>query len=201
MVCCIAVLNMACNETTVAVAPNVSDRLEWPKPNLSVKDYAAWLEDESHGFTKRRQFDKIHADAMYVPAEYKAIQELGSTGNDEVRRKEVAEGYSELEFYRITLSIPEYNDEAIKYGSSGNEAYQQRVHSYSFMANHDAKLICGNDTLACPIHTWERSFNASNKIVLEFAFPAKEIKPIAHESREFIFYDGIFGLGPLHYRF
>jgi hypothetical protein len=191
----------ACESDISGVAQSTSEKLNWPSDGLSAGEYKAWVMDESHGFTRRKTLNEFEVMMTYVPSELKAIRELGAECDDMARRKQEAENFSELEFYELTLAIPSFKDEAIKYGVGDQVEYQNRVQYYGFHAHDDALLICGKDSITCPIHTWERTYNATNKVVLEFAFPAATLQNKKEEPREIIFNERIFGCGPIHFRF
>lgn len=197
----LASILFSCEQNIEGTAQSNSEKLQWPDGELTAAEFASWVRSEENGFVRNKPINDITFSATYVPAEFKAIRELGHDANDISKRKEVAQNYMDLEFYELGITIPEFSDEALKYGVGDLTNYQERVQYYSFGAHRDALLICKGDTILCPVHTWERTFQAKNNITLGFAFPADKLKDNKDEPRELVFYDRIFGKGPLHFRF
>lgn len=191
----------SCEEGIESTAQSQSAKLNWPDESLPASEFASWVREEENGFIRKKPINDITFSASYIPAEFKAIRELGSEANDMSKRREVAANYQDLEFYEVGITIPDFQDEAIRYGVGDMTNYQERVQYYSFGANRDVLLICNGDTVECPVHSWERTFQAQNNITLGFAFPAEKLKDYKNHPRELVFYDRIFGKGPLHFRF
>jgi hypothetical protein len=199
----IAISMIACSGDPIeGVAPAKSDRLEWPGAGLTPAEYREWIEDPSHGFVRTKTLGAFIIEARYLTAELKAIQILGDASADVELRRAEAQKYSELEYYSISLKMPEFKDELLKLNVHNDIGlYQQRVQYYGFYAHQDAKLITGGDTIPCAVHNWERTYNAANKLQLEFAFPSSSLLNREDLFREFIFTDRIFGNGPIYFRF
>lgn len=199
----IAMTMIACSGDPIeGVASAKSDRLEWPGTALTPSEYREWIEDPAHGFVRTKTLGAFIIEARYVTPELKAIQILGEASTDIELRRAEARRYSELEYYSISLKLPEYKDELLKL-NVGNDIgmYQQRVQYYGFYVHQDVKLITGSDTIPCAVHNWERTYGAANKIQLEFAFPSSSLLNREESFREFIFTDRVFGNGPIHFRF
>lgn len=182
-------------------SPSRSSKLDWPSGGLSIIEYTEWINDSENGFVRNKVFDALHFQAKYIPSELKAIRSLGVEAENFEKRKHEAELFRELEFYEIILTVVDHNDELLNYQLATQEEYQRRVQYFGFYANQDAQIICGEDTISCPHHTWERTYDAVNKVVLEFAFPANSLTNCEHEQRELIYNDSVFGNGPIHFRF
>jgi|GEM_PF-5485101 len=193
---------LACGgESIKGNAPSDAASLNWPKSNLTTHEYKEWVTQADNGFVRSKKIDAITFKASYVTSEMKAIRSLGVAAEDiELRRKE-SELFAELEFYQLTITANGFQDELLKFQLDSQEDYQGRVQYYGFYANQDALLVCGGDTINCPVHTWERTYDAINSVVLEFAFPAATLKDCLNEQREMIYTDRVFGNGPIHFRF
>lgn len=197
----ISLLLFSCKQEETGISASQTESLNWPDKDLPVGDYQAWIKNPENGFCKSRTIESKIFTMTYLPSEFKAIQQLRKESENLALREEVAQEYSHLEFYELEIALPEFKDEAIKYVTSDPTDYQKLVQYYGFMANRDLKIVVGGDTILCPVHTWERTYNAANKIVLEFGFPADQLKDKTKETRDIIFYDRVFGCGPIHFRF
>ncbi|MFM9986071.1 MAG: hypothetical protein ACKVOK_12605 [Flavobacteriales bacterium] len=197
----IALNLISCSEEPSGLSHSQAEGVRWPDSELSAAEYQNWVKNVDNGFTSKKSFDEIEIAAVYVPAELKAIRELGPEAADKTKLNAAINNYTELEFYELTITMPRFNDEALKYNLSSQEEYQHRIEYYSFHANADALLVLEGDTVKCPVHSWERTYNGTNKIVLSLAFPAEELKNKRQVTRELIYTDAIYGLGPLHFRF
>lgn len=192
----------SCREETIeGSAPSKSPGLNWPSFGLTTAEYKAWLAEKDNGFVRSKQFDPLKFEALYVPSEMKAIRSLGPEAENLERRKEEAKLFSDLEFYQISISADGFRNELLNFQLKDQTEYQERVQYFGFYANQDAIMVCGNDTISCPVHTWERTYDAVNKVVLEFAFPANSLKNCESDNRVLIYTDRVFGNGPLYFRF
>ncbi|WNJ21566.1 hypothetical protein [Pontibacter sp. G13] len=73
-------------------------------------------------------------------------------------------------------------------------AYGARVSYLAFMAQHDLRLVTGQDTLAPQLYHFERTFEAAPFVNCQILFPEPpgSANPVLH------FDGGHFGVGPIH---
>jgi hypothetical protein len=150
-----------------------SSQLATPGASYAPFDYLEWTESEN-GLRISKKIEKIQFQLQYMPAEYMTVKyykdsldqldETKFTG----RRKE----YEGLQYFKLRISIDDFNNEIIKYNSSDNNDYEDRVKYYSFGMQHRLKLIDGNDTLPCVLYNYERTFNLTPNSNFQLAFPA-----------------------------
>lgn len=196
----LSVMLYACQGSEKREQEYSSPSLIWPSDDATSSEYLNWIQEAENGFKKTKTIGEFKFTATYIPHIAKAIRELGEKSNDLQLRSQVAEEYSDLENYELEITIPMYNDELIRYNVNGEEEYSKRVNHYSFSANQQCSLVLNGDTLPCPVHVWERTFQAVNQIKLQLAFPASNIKS-PDCKRELIFDDIIFNNGPIHFLF
>lgn len=140
--------------------------------SYSPLDYLKWVESYD-GLRVSKRIEKIEFQLQYMPAEYMVVKMYKDSLNtlNNVRLKASAKGYEQLQYFKLRISIDDFNDEIVKYNIRNDFEYEERVKYYSFNMQHRLKLIDGNDTLPCVMYNYERTFNLTPNSNFQLAFP------------------------------
>lgn len=108
--------------------------------------------------------------------------------------------YNALHYIQFSMENKEFKSELLRFALSSAEDYADRIDYFSFRCGKDALLIeDGKDTLRAVFANYERTFDASPKINIVFAFERKTQKPLS--TIRFIFNDEVFSNGKLNFEF
>lgn len=113
-------------------------------------------------------FSLITPEAMALKDTYDAEQKSLDKSGYRARLKEL-QSYI---FVRIDERVPERNIPVLKYKSSGNAEYEQRVMYYEFYAANDIRLVCDGKEIPPASYQYENRQGLSPHNSLLMAFPA-----------------------------
>ncbi|MGH1337452.1 MAG: hypothetical protein ACRBFS_15115 [Aureispira sp.] len=146
---------------------------------LAPADYVNWMKDPVNGHVRTKTIAPLEVIAQYKTTDFVIANEKRSNTIEksahEVRQEEL-EG---MHYWTLQLSI---NDPAIKtkgakawnilnYGIEDKSQEQERLMYFSYAMQRDLKLIEGQDTLACALYHFERSYDLSKTRTFVLGFP------------------------------
>lgn len=164
---------IGCNPKEKSTASDNPDNTGSDKLVYSALDYAKWVESED-GLRMTKKIDKIAFQLQYMPKEYLVIKDYADSimTLNENKLQQASKEYEELQYFKLRISIDDFNDEIVKYNIRNDFEYEERVKYYSFNMQHRLKLIDGKDTLPCVMYNYERTFNLTPNSNFQIAFPA-----------------------------
>ncbi len=137
---------------------------------VSTSEYATWVNEniaEIEKLSDSKNFGDISFELKYIPAEIRALREVGSFTHPNYLS--VLNESRKLEVYQIRIS----NNTGINIlnmQSKNYPTYDQRVKYFAFEIQKNIKLTIGKSTIPCSMCHFERTFETSPYTLLNIAF-------------------------------
>ena len=160
-------------------------------------DLVKWVEDPDHGLQKAKSVGDLNIIAQYRPIDYIIANELkGETPTTNWLSQRKSE-LSRMEYYQIRLKTS--GADPLLAGNATQQDYHARNSFLMFGQKDYIYLVRDNDTLSCHLYHFVnyQGLAPYADIVLGFDAPAKE----SQSTRELIYDDQLFNLGPVHFSF
>lgn len=145
---------------------------------------------------KGYQNEEFDYNCAFIPS-YRFLKDQDLSDSDLVA---VQKEYAKNSSFLLELKVKKFNDEMLKYKITGSDDYYQRIEYFSFQAQKDLRLICGQDTLLCANHHYERTYGMAPTIRLSLRFPISEEKLAAQDKITVEFFDRVFGQGIVNFQ-
>lgn len=158
--------------------------------------YIKWIEDPLNGLKISKTINELSFEVQYKPYDYIIARELKK---DRIKREEYEKIVKEIEgmqYYNFVIRVKDESGSVLKYKTSGEEEYNERLNYFLFNAQNDIYLIEDNDTLKCELYHFERNFGLApyNTILCAF-YEGTSIDKKSLQDKVFVFNDKTFGYG------
>lgn len=160
-------------------------------------EYESWIKKQPKELEKikaTKEFGDITVSLSYIPAENRAIREVGSIKNQGFASA-LAEA-RKLMVYQLKISHKEgfdlLNTESPVYAS-----YDSRVKYFAFDIQRKLKLSIGNEVKPCIMSHFERTYGSGNNIIVNLAFENEKISDLKADPI-ITWDDDFFGIGKIN---
>ena len=99
----------------------------------------------------------------------------------------------------MKVEIENTEGEFIRYGNPSAEEYSHRINYCSFQMQKDIFLVEGDDTLACGLFHFERTYDIAPYATFLLGFPLKKEKQ--NKDKVLVFNDRLFNKGTMRFVF
>jgi hypothetical protein len=160
---------------------------------LDSVSYIKWVESEDHELQVSKEIDGFSFSLQYKPVPYIILMENNGKFpglTDFAKRREELGG---MQYYTLRVSSDKDHD-LLRAGIRDDNEYYSRLEYFTSIMQNDIELVDGDDTLACVLYHYERSYNLSPKSSFVLGFENNPERKNDGE-RTFIFHDQVFGIG------
>ncbi len=106
--------------------------------------------------------------------------------------------YKELEYYKMTIGIPDATINILEYNSHSLQEYGARLEYFTGVVNRDIYIVSDKDTLFCSDTHLQRTYGLNKDITLLLAFPKSKKNEISSEQT-FVYDERLFNLGKINF--
>lgn len=176
-----------------STAPPNTASVDINRTSLSKDEYIAWIRDTDNGLHQTEKIDDLTFSVFYKPLDYVVLQELASARTSIDSFQTFTEQYEGLQYFTLSIKSDRSQD-ILKHNIRNDQDYYNRIDYFSFRMQSDIQLIEGNDTLACRIFHYERTYQVApyTNFVLAFedtryagSFPARHDKTLVLHDQAF----------------
>lgn len=143
------------------------------KAQLAPADYVAWVNDASNGLYKEKQVQPLTVSAVYKPIPYVIANEKRSNQIDPTEYQQRKEELAGMQYVTLKLGIIGEQKDITNYEVQTDADLQERLSYLSFAMQKDIQLIDGQDTLACALYHFERSYDLTPQRTFVLGFEKK----------------------------
>lgn len=140
---------------------------------LAPADYVAWVNDASNGLYKEKQVQPLTISAVYKPIPYIIANEKRSNQIDPIEYQQRKEELAGMQYVTLKLGIIGEQKDITNYEVQTDADLQERLSYLSFAMQKDIQLIDGQDTLACALYHFERSYDLTPQRTFVLGFEKK----------------------------
>lgn len=134
---------------------------------LTPSEYKQWLSENKELFENTKTVNGINYTVRAQPDVLRQLSGLSKEGFAEDEKQE-------LQYYLLHISADNYNGDMLRYKINNEHEYQARLNYLSFKIENDIELIEGNQTQACRISHYERSYGLAPYLNIVVAFSKTE---------------------------
>lgn len=164
------------------------------KKELTPSQFLLWLADKDNGLVKEEVVEGVRYIVSYKPSEYEIAKSIVDRDSN-IKRKSGVNHHS----FVIRMEPEDGKTQVLTINTRNKEEPYQRINYYLSQAQHDIKLIEGNDTMHAVACIYERYYNISPVQNLVIGFSGKN-KP--HDNDLILqVEDRAIGTGILRFRF
>lgn len=167
---------------------------------LQPYEYIKWVENTDNGLRSEKIIKDYYFRLQYKPADYIVLRELGVEKSYKAnlfnqRKAELDSFY----YFNLDISSADKSQSILSNQLNNNEEYYARLNYFTTFAQQDIKLISNDDTIACALYHFERTYDLSpfNTIVLGFKQP-KESNFLKYDL-QILFDDQILSIGQINF--
>jgi hypothetical protein len=167
------------------------------KKTLSPEQYIEWMNDKNNGLINVQEIGGYKFQLQYQPAEYLAVCEMISEGNDMTRANfdSVYAQYKGMQYCLLKIGSATKGEDFLKQSISTEQEYFDRIQYFTSYVQHDMFLLEPNDTQTCSMHHFERSYSLNSFNTILLAFPNKGNPG----QKELLFNDQVLGIGKIRF--
>ncbi len=160
---------------------------------LTPNEMIRWVENKDNGLFQEKTIEDITFSALFKPIHYMTVIEYRNVLNPTPEQlKKAEETYAGMTYFTYKMSTDKTQDELLKYKLSSSDEYYHRLEYYSFKAQNDFSLVSGNDTIACKLFHFERTFGLAPVLTFVLGFKGE---PKTDRDFTLIYKDRIFNKG------
>lgn len=164
---------------------------------MSKSEYKRWITNNSKEMEKisaKKEFGDIEVILNYIPAEKRAIREIGSV--DKPGFNEALLEARKFMVYQLRINHKEGLD-ILNTESSVYKNYDSRVRYFSYDIQKQITLNIGNQHIPCSLLHFERTFGIGKELLLNLAFDASQIK-LLNSDPVITWDEDYFGIGKIN---
>jgi hypothetical protein len=172
--------------------------VDFTSEEIPVTEFSSWVNEEATHLEKEKKIGQMKFSIRYNPADYMAMIELRTAEINDSSWKEAISHYTDLDYFKLTIEKENVQGELLKDGIRSPAEYEDRLKYYSFGFQNDIQMVSANDTLACSMCHFERSFDISPTTNFLIAFPKSAE---SNSDKTIIINDRVFGTGRIKFTF
>lgn len=163
-------------------------------------EYIKWVENTENGLCIEKELNNYYFRLQYKPSNYVVLRELGLEksydGNLFNKRKAELDSFY---YFNLDISSADKSQSILSNQLKNNEEYYARLNYFTSFAQSDIKLISSDDTIACALYHFERTYDLSpfNTIVIGFKQPKG--KDFLKHDLQILFDDQILSVGQINF--
>lgn len=163
---------------------------------LDKEGYLTWVKDYQNGLHKRKQVGDYIFDVQYKPLLLREIQKSKLT--TPFHSQAIKDRKEEMLYYDLRISLEGDKTDILKYGTSDEQAYNQKLYYFSYHFQEDIYIEQGGKRFDCELFHFERSYDLTNTrtFILAFEMPRGTESPIT-----LVIDSQILNLGPVKISF
>lgn len=136
------------------------------------KELLEYLQDESNGYSKRKEVNGVVFELTNRPSDLLIAQELESYEPDSSKRR-IKEKYTGKLYFN--LSISKNNKELLNSFQNSNKSFSELVRELSFEMGSKLRLLTEKrDTIEMIDYVYPRMYSLTNSTTLMVVFPVNE---------------------------
>ncbi len=160
---------------------------------LLPEDFITYVDDPANGLIEEKEIGDFSFSVQYHPPAYEAIRGLGKEPITREAFNGSLKEQENLQYYVLRIAASDKKSDVLKLGAMNNSEYTSRISYFTNNVMNDIVLVDGNDTLACVMHHWERTYKMTyyTTLMLPFETGAK----YSSNDKRIIFNDKVLGVG------
>lgn len=174
---------------------------------LNEIDYMNYIIDEDNGLNNSKEINELEFQLQYEPINYKILKKIKDRVFTNDQYKNELEKFEGSQYFLFKIRLKDKNADLLKYQSSGQIEYANRVQYFSYNIQDNFLLVEGSDSLKCKLFHFERNFGISPYATFLLGFDSNDelteseysFKENVKEDKTLVYNDVVFGVGPIKY--
>jgi hypothetical protein len=159
---------------------------------LLPSEYVSWMKDPANGLREEKTIGEYTFHLQYKTPEFVVLQQYKSDNVAQMMVESELEKYAGMEYYTFEISAQDGHDLLDeKYYEA--EKIASRIEYFLSYAQDNFTLVTDNDTIACSLFHFERSYSLSPITTLVLGFD----RVVTDEDRTLVYDDQLLGCGPV----